>query len=45
MRHKVENLLAKLKDWRRRVTRYGRCACLFLSAVLLGPPSSSGDEA
>ena len=35
MRHKVENLFAKLKDWRRIATRYDRCAYIFLSAVLL----------
>ena len=36
MRHKVENLFAKLKDWRRIATRYDRRAHIFLSAVLLG---------
>ncbi|MCY4331217.1 MAG: IS5 family transposase, partial [Cyanobacteria bacterium MAG CAR1_bin_15] len=36
LRHKVENLFAKLKDWRRIATRYDRCAHIFLSAVLLG---------
>ena len=35
MRHKVENLFAKLKDWRRIATRYDRCAHIFLSALLL----------
>ena len=35
MRHKVENLFAKLKDWRPIATRYDRCAHIFLSAVLL----------
>ena len=35
MRHRVENLLARLKDWRRIATRYDRCAPVFLSAVLL----------
>ncbi|MCY3538034.1 MAG: IS5/IS1182 family transposase, partial [Cyanobacteria bacterium MAG IRC3_bin_20] len=34
--HKVENLFAKLKDWRRIATRYDRRAHIFLSAVLLG---------
>ena len=32
-RHKVENLFARLKDWRRIHTRYDRCAHTFLSAV------------
>ena len=44
MRHKVENLFAKLKDWRRIATRYDRRAHIFLSAVLLGALSSSGYE-
>ena len=35
MRHKVENLFARLKDWRRIATRYDRCAHVFLSAVLI----------
>jgi len=35
MGHKVEHLLAKLKDRRPIATRYGRCAHAFLSAVLL----------
>ena len=35
MRHRVENLLARLKDWRPIATRYDRCAHVFLSAVLL----------
>jgi len=35
LRHKVENLFAKLKDWRRIATRYDRCAHIFLSTVLL----------
>ncbi|MBB4000739.1 transposase, partial [Aureimonas pseudogalii] len=28
-RHKVENLFAKLKDWRRIATRYDRCTHTF----------------
>lgn len=32
-RHKVENMFAKLKDWRRIATRYDRCAHTFLSAI------------
>ena len=35
MRHQVENLFAKPKDWRPIATRYDRCAHIFLSAVLL----------
>ena len=31
----MENLLAKLKDWRRLATRDNRCAHILLSAVLL----------
>jgi transposase len=34
-RHKVENMFARLKDWRRIATRYDRCADLFLSACAL----------
>ena len=34
-RHKVENLFAKLKDWRRIATRYDRCAHTFRSAIYL----------
>ena len=34
-RHKVENMFARLKDWRRISTRYDRCADLFLSACAL----------
>ena len=32
-RHLVENLFAKLKDWRRIHTRYDRCAHTFMSAI------------
>lgn len=32
-RHKVENMFAKLKDWRRIATRYDRCAHAFFSAI------------
>ncbi len=35
MDHKVENLLAKRKDWRPIATRYDRCAHIFCSAILL----------
>lgn len=34
-RHRIENALARLKDWRWIVTRYDRCADLFLSAIAL----------
>jgi transposase len=32
-RHKIENLFARLKDWRRLATRYDRCAHPFFSAI------------
>ncbi len=35
-RHRIENMFARLKDWRRIATRYDRCADLFLSAIALG---------
>ena len=34
-RHKIENLFAKLKDWRRISTRYDRCAHTFFSAICI----------
>jgi transposase len=34
-RHKVENMFAKLKDWRRIATRYDRCAIAFFSAICI----------
>lgn len=34
-RHKVENLFAKLKDWRRIAIRYDRCAHTFFSAICI----------
>ncbi|CAN7541007.1 IS5 family transposase [Pararhizobium sp. LjRoot255] len=34
-RHKVENLFAKLKVWRRIATRYDRCAHTFFSAICI----------
>jgi hypothetical protein len=34
-RHKVENLFAKLKDWRRIATRYDRCVHTFFSAICI----------
>lgn len=35
LRHKIENMFARLKDWRRISTRYDRCPILFLSACAL----------
>nr|WP_281825145.1 IS5 family transposase [Sphingobium sp. BS19] len=34
-RHKIENLFARLKDWRRIATRYDRCAHIFMSAITI----------
>ena len=34
-RHPIENLFAKLKDWRRLATRYDRCADIFMGAITL----------
>ena len=34
-RHKIENMFARIKDWRRIATRYDRCPILFLSACAL----------
>lgn len=34
-RHLIENMFAKLKDWRRIATRYDRCAHTFLSAICI----------
>ena len=34
-RHKIENMLGKLKDWRRIHTRYDRCAHTFMSAICI----------
>ena len=34
-RHRIENMFARLKDWRRIATRYDRCPILFLSACAL----------
>lgn len=34
-RHKVENMLGKLKDWWRITTRYDRCAHTFFSAICI----------
>ncbi|MBS0994397.1 IS5 family transposase [Gluconobacter cerinus] len=32
-RHLIENMFAKLKDWRRVATRYDHCAHIFMSAI------------
>ena len=34
-RHKIENMFARLKDWRRIHTRYDRCAHTYLSAICI----------
>ena len=34
-RHLVENLFAKIKEWRRVRTRYDRCAHAFMSAICI----------
>ncbi len=34
-RHKIENLFAKRRDWRRIATRYDRCAHIFFSAICI----------
>lgn len=34
-RHKIENMFAKLKDWRRIALRYDRCAHTFFSAICI----------
>jgi transposase len=34
-RHKIENLFARFKDWRRIATRYDRCAHTFFSAICI----------
>jgi transposase len=31
----IENLFAKIKDWRRIHTRYDRCAHTFMSAIAI----------
>ncbi|BCG87997.1 hypothetical protein MesoLj113c_41070 [Mesorhizobium sp. 113-3-9] len=32
-RHKIENMFARIEDWRRIYKRYDRCARTFLSAI------------
>ena len=34
-RHKIENMFARLKDWRRIAMRYDRCADIFMSTCAL----------
>lgn len=34
-RHRIENMFAKIKDWRRIATRYDRCAHTFFSAICI----------
>ena len=34
-RHRIENLFARIKDWRRIATRYDRCGDLFLAAIII----------
>jgi transposase len=34
-RHKIENMFAKIKDWRRIAMRYDRCAHTFFSAICI----------
>ena len=34
-RHKIENMFAKLKDWRRIAIRYDRCAHTFFSTICI----------
>jgi hypothetical protein len=33
--HHIENMLGRLKDWRRIATRYDRCAHTFFSAICI----------
>jgi transposase len=35
LRHKVENMFGRVKDWRRIHTRYDRCAHTFMSAICI----------
>ena len=35
LRHKIEIMFGRLKDWRRVATRYDRCAHTYLSAITL----------
>ncbi|MDR1413707.1 MAG: IS5 family transposase, partial [Puniceicoccales bacterium] len=33
LRHKIENMFSRLKDWRRIATRYDRCVHTFFSSI------------
>jgi putative transposase len=35
LRHRIENMFGKLKDWHRISTRYDRCAHTFFSAICI----------
>ena len=35
LRHKIENMFGRLKDWRRIHTRYDRCAHTYFSAICI----------
>lgn len=35
LRHRIESMFARLKDWRRIAARYDRCPVLFLPACAL----------
>jgi transposase len=39
-RHRIENMFAKLKDWRRVAMRYDRCAHTFFSAICIAAAAS-----
>jgi transposase len=43
-RHKIENMLGRLKDWRRIHTRYDRCAHTYFSAICPQPSYSGSDQ-
>ena len=43
-RNRIEIMFGRLKDWRRVATRSDRCPTVFLSAIALALPSSSGYE-
>ena len=34
-RHGIENMFAKLKDWRRLATRYDRCGDIFMGTITI----------
>ena len=34
-RHTVENMFAKLKDWRKLATRYDRCSDIFMGTIII----------